>query len=231
MTFKQQRRKIEKKILPSLVWALIRLVWKTCRVQAVLGEEHLQAAVATGEPCIPCYWHQQQIFCVRHLLQSRDALPQLKLGYLISPSADGDMATSMFGDQGVHIIRGSATRGGAQALREIYTAIRKEKISPIVTPDGPTGPVFKTKPGVPMLAQLSRAPLLPMAYAGSQTWKLRSWDRFVIPVPFSKIVIGIGEPLLVDKPMSEDNFALACEQLDERLNTLLSLCEAELLNS
>ena len=200
-------------------------------MQTVIGEEHLQAVLSSGEPCIPCYWHQQQIFCVRHLLQVREKLPQLKLGYLISPSADGDMATNMFGGQGVHIIRGSATRGGAQALREIYTAVRKEKISPIVTPDGPTGPIFKTKPGVAMLAQLSRAPLLPMAYAGNRIWRLRSWDGFMLPVPFSRIVIGIGEPLSVDKAMSEDNFSLACEQLNERLNALVESCEAAVTDS
>ena len=197
----------------------------------MVGQEHLQALLDQGEPFIPCYWHQQQIFSVRYLLDTAKAAPGFNLGYLISPSADGDMATSMFADQGVHIIRGSATRGGAQALREIYTAIRKQGISPIVTPDGPTGPIYQCKPGVAMLARLSGAPLLPMAYAGSQVWQLRSWDRFMLPVPFSSIVVGIGAPLQVDKTLAEDNFASACEQMNDRLNAISALCQAHVADT
>ncbi len=225
LTFKQRRRQIASKLLPPLVWGLIQLIWKTCKVQHVIGEEHLQSLLESREPFIPCYWHQQQIFGVRYLLETAARHPELNLGYLISPSADGDIASKMLSRDSVHIIRGSATRGGAQALREIYTAIRKEKISPIVTPDGPTGPIYQCKPGVPMLAQLSRAPLLPLSYASTRVWKLRSWDAFMIPVPFSRIVIGIGEPLVVDKAMAEDNFSDACGQMNDRLNGLSSLCE------
>lgn len=225
LSFKQQRRQLASKILPPIVWGLIRLIWKTCKVKQVLGQEHMQELLASGQPFIPCYWHQQQIFCVRHLLDTAKRESSLNLGYLISPSADGDIATNMFGNQGVYIIRGSATRGGAQALREIYTAIRKQHISPIVTPDGPTGPIYQCKPGVAMLSQLSRAPLLPLSYAGTRVWKLRSWDQFMLPVPFSSIVIGVGPPLSVDKALAEDNFAGGCQQMDERLNTVSQLCE------
>lgn len=183
-----------------------------------------------NEPFIPCYWHQQQIFCVRHLLDVARDNPSLNLGYLISPSADGDIATRMFSNQGVHIIRGSATRGGAQALREIYTAIRTQKISPIVTPDGPRGPIYHCKPGVAMLSQLSGAPLLPLAYAGKRVWQLRSWDKFMLPVPFSRVVIGIGSPFTVDKTSMADNFCTVCSQMDERLNSLSAQCAAQLIN-
>lgn len=227
MTFKQRRRQLENIILPPLVWGLIRLIWKTCKVRAVHGQEHLQALLDSGEPFIPCYWHQQQIFCVRHLLDVAGQTPSLNLGYLISPSADGDLATRMFSQQGVAIIRGSATRGGAQALRDIYTAIRKQKVSPIVTPDGPTGPIFQCKPGVTMLAQLSKAPLLPMAYAGTRVWQLRSWDKFMLPVPFSHVVIGIGQPLKIDAQLAEDNFAQGCASMNQRINDVSALCQSE----
>ena len=224
MTFKQQRRAIANHLIPPLVWGLIRLLWKTCRVKAIIGQEHLDSILASGKPFIPCYWHQQQIFCVRHLLDMAQKHPNLQLGYLISPSADGDLATQMFSEQGVHIIRGSATRGGAQALREIYTAIRKQKISPIVTPDGPTGPIFKCKPGVAMLAQLSNAQLLPLAYAGNKVWQLRSWDKFMLPLPFSRVVIGVGAAVTVDKTLAEENFSAACKLMDDRLQQLSEQC-------
>ena len=204
------------------------MIWKTCRVKHILGQQHIDDLLATGEPFIPCYWHQQQIFCVRYLLDQASADDRLKLGYLISPSKDGDIATAMFGHQGVHIIRGSATRGGAQALREIYTVIKKQKVSPIVTPDGPTGPIYQCKPGVAMLAQLSKAPLLPLAYSCSSVWYLRSWDKFMIPRPFSHIVVGVGPALTVGKDDTADNFAASCETMNHRLNQLSEQCAQQI---
>lgn len=207
-----------------MVWALVRLTWKTCRIEKVLGEEHLQALLELEKPFIPCYWHQQQIFCLRYLLNAAQKDSRLKLGCVISPSSDGDIASNMFSKKGVHIIRGSATRGGAQALREIYRRIRHDKISPIVTPDGPTGPIFECKPGVAMLAQLSQAPLLPLAYAASSCWQLRSWDGFVLPRPFARIVVSVGEPLCVDKSDLADGFAGSCDKMNRRLNSLSADC-------
>jgi len=197
MTFKQFRRRLGAKVLPRIAWGLFRLTWKTCTIRAVQGNEHLEALLDIDKPFIPCYWHQQQLFCVRYLLDAAAKDSRLKLGYLISPSADGDIASNMFGNEGVHVIRGSATRGGAQALRDIYMHVKQDKISPIVTPDGPTGPIYQCKPGVALLSQLSKAPLLPLAYAASRTWHLSSWDKFMIPRPFSQIVIGVGEPVHV----------------------------------
>lgn len=228
LNIKQWRRRLAAYLFPPLVWCLIRFIWKTCSIKTVLGEKHLEALISTDGPFIPCYWHQQQIFCVRYLLDQAASRKALKLGYLISPSKDGDIATSMFGNQGVHIIRGSATRGGAQALREIYTVIRKDKISPIVTPDGPTGPIYQCKPGVAMLAQLSKAPLLPMAYASSSTWHLRSWDKFMIPKPFSTIIVGVGEPLSIAKKDALDGFVQSCETMNERLLQLSEECKQQL---
>jgi len=225
MTFKQFHRRIGAKLFPPIVWCLIKLIWKTCTIKTVVGSENLREILDTDEPFIPCYWHQQQLFCIRYLLDSAEKEPRLRLGYLISPSKDGDVATNMFGSQGVHIIRGSATRGGAQALREIYLRIRKDRISPIVTPDGPTGPIFKCKPGVAMLSQLSKAPMLPLAYAAAHTWHLRSWDRFMIPRPFTQIVIGVGEPVHVKKEDSKDDFSSVCHLMDERLNALSESCQ------
>ena len=220
MTLKQLRRRLSKKALPPTLWGLFHLLWKTCKIRRVIGHEHMQALLSSGKPFIPCYWHQDQLFCVRYLLNSAAEAPDLKLGYLISPSADGDIATGLFGNRGVEIIRGSATRGGAQALREIYMVIKKQGVSPIVTPDGPRGPIFEFKPGVAMLAQLSGAPLLPISYHASHFWSLRSWDRFKVPKPFANIVMAVGEPITVNKSDASDSFESACRMMSQRLNDL-----------
>jgi len=232
MNFKQLRRRLGAKIFPPIVWTVIRLIWKTCRIEIVLNTDNVTALLDKETPFIPCYWHQQQIFCVRYLLDVAASDSRLKLGYLISPSADGDIATNMFGNQGVHIIRGSATRGGAQALREIYLRIKQDGISPIVTPDGPTGPIYECKPGVAMLAQLSKAPMLPLAYAASRTWHFKSWDRFMLPQPFARIVIGVGKPLDVKREDARDEFAGVCVEMNRRLQEITAACSNHItLNS
>lgn len=225
MTFKQRRKLIATRIFSPLIGAIIGCIWHTCKIKKVIGEEHLQALLDTGEAFIPCHWHQQQIFAVKYLLDTTKRWPSLNLGCLISPSADGDIASRLLINQNVHIIRGSATRGGAQTMRNIYTAIKEQKISPIVAPDGPTGPIYQCKLGVVMLAQLSHAPLLPVAYSGTRIWRLKSWDNFMLPMPFSSIVMGIGPALVVDKSLATKDFAQTCQKMTHRLNSISMQCE------
>lgn len=223
MRHKRWRRRLGAVVLPVAVRWLIWLLWKTCRIQQITGTEHINALLDNGEPFIPCYWHQRQIFCLRYLLDQRSR--GLKLGYLISPSADGDVATKTFADQGLHIIRGSATRGGAQALREIYQVIKRDRVSPIITPDGPTGPIYEFKQGVAMLSQLAGAPMLPLAYSSNRYWKLRSWDQFIVPKPFARIYIGIGPPMSLDRRLPVDKLPAVCTQMTARLNAVVEQVE------
>jgi lysophospholipid acyltransferase (LPLAT)-like uncharacterized protein len=193
---------------------IIRFWWLTCRVKCVLGAEHLDGALAKAKSLIPCCWHQHQLYCARYLIEQ--TVRGLKVGWLISPSVDGELAAMMVRRAGGFVIRGSSTGTGALALRDYYTALVKENVSPILTPDGPRGPRFHFKPGAILLAQMSGRPILPMAYAASRAWLIK-WDKFVIPVPFSKIVIAIGEPKYV--PRVTD--AKAIERLQAELTAEL----------
>jgi hypothetical protein len=179
-----------------LLLGLIRLWWASCRVVRVVGAEHLEQALAAHGSLLPCYWHQHELFCGRYLLQQR-ALG-LVPGFLISPSVDGEVPAKIAARLGARVIRGSSTRTGARALRDYYRLLVDEGVSPVITPDGPTGPRFRFKPGALLLAQLSGRPLLPMAYAASRAWSF-GWDRFVLPWPFSRIVIAVGAPVRVER--------------------------------
>jgi lysophospholipid acyltransferase (LPLAT)-like uncharacterized protein len=176
--------------------AILRFWWLTCRVVRVEGLEHLDAALAKAPSLVPCYWHQHQLFGGRFLLDQRAR--GLKVGWLISPSVDGELGADIVRRFGGYIIRGSSTHTGARALRDYYQALVQEQVSPIITPDGPRGPRFKFKPGAILLSQMSGRPMLPMAYAASRAWLIK-WDKFVIPYPFSRIVIVIGEPRYVPR--------------------------------
>jgi lysophospholipid acyltransferase (LPLAT)-like uncharacterized protein len=177
---------------------LIKCFWRTCRVVRVVGDEHTAQALQAHPSVIPVYWHQHQLFCARYLLQQKPR--GLKLGFLISPSVDGEIGVMVVSRFGGHSIRGSATHTGARALRDYYDALVKENVSPSITPDGPKGPRFVFKPGAILLSQMSQRPMLPLAFAASRAW-LIAWDKFVLPWPFSRIVVAVGEPRQVPRTL------------------------------
>ena len=177
-----------------LALLLIRGWWRSCRIVSVTGAEHLEGALVAAPSLLPCYWHQHELFCARYLLLQ---VPKgLKLGFLVSPSVDGEVPAAIARRLGAQVIRGSSTRTGAKALRDYYQLLVNESVSPVITPDGPTGPPHRFKPGGLLLAQISGRPLLPMAFAASSAWHF-GWDDFVLPRPGSRIAIAIGAPVNV----------------------------------
>ena len=125
---------------------------------------------------------------------------------------------------GAQVIRGSSTRTGAKALRDYYQLLVNENVSPVITPDGPTGPPHRFKPGGLLLAQISGRPLLPMAFAASSAWHF-GWDDFVLPRPGSRIAIAIGAPVKVDRSvaLSQGEVLEQWQQRLERSPSVLSL--------
>ena len=201
-------RRLLYRIAVPVALGIIRLWWRLCPVVRVEGREHLDAALAQARSLVPCYWHQHQLYCGKFLVEDR----RLTVGWLISPSVDGELGAMMVRRFNGAVIRGSSTHTGARALRDYYQALVHENISTVITPDGPRGPRFRFKPGALLLSQMSGRPVLPMAYAASRAWLIK-WDRFVIPVPFARIAIAIGPPVVV--PRGTD--AAALEALQHRM--------------
>ncbi len=197
--------------------ALVRLVWRWCRVVSVEGREHLAAALARTPSFIPVYWHQQQVFCVKLLLEQRAA--GLKLGFLISPSVDGEIGARVVRALDAAVIRGSSSYTGARALRDYYQALVQDGVSPAITPDGPRGPKFRFKPGAILLSQLSQRPIVPMAYAASRAWRIQ-WDEFLIPMPLARVAIAVGEPVVVPKGLGQADLERWQDDLGARLDAL-----------
>jgi lysophospholipid acyltransferase (LPLAT)-like uncharacterized protein len=148
-------------------------------------------------------------------------------GWLISPSVDGELGAMMVSRIGARTIRGSSSHTGARALRDYYVALVKENISPVVTPDGPRGPRFKFKPGAILLAQMSGRPMLPMAYAASRAWLIK-WDKFVIPMPFARISIAIGQPRYVARVLDAMAIESLQREMEEELKRLYAKAHAGL---
>jgi lysophospholipid acyltransferase (LPLAT)-like uncharacterized protein len=182
--------------------ALIGIFWRSCRIVKVVGAEHLDAALDKAPSIIPCYWHQHQLFCIKWLLAEK----RLKIGFLISPSVDGDLAAMLVQSVDGYVIRGSSTATGARALRDYYDALTKQGVSPVITPDGPRGPRFEFKPGAILF----------------------HWDKFVSPMPFTRIVIAVGAPHVVPRTLNAGSLAAQQQELKSLLHELFRRAQAAL---
>ena len=210
-------RRLLYRIAIPLGVGIIRLWWRLCRIVRVDGLEHLDAALSKAPSLVPCYWHQHQLFCGKFLVEQRPK--GLTVGWLISPSVDGEIGAMIVRRFGGAVIRGSSSHTGARALRDYYQALVKDAVSPVVTPDGPRGPRFKFKPGAILLAQMSGRPMLPMAYAASRA-RLIKWDKFVIPMPFSRIIIAIGAPRYVPRVTDAKGIESLQREMEQELKKL-----------
>ncbi len=121
-----------------------------------------------------------------------------QISAMISRSRDGEISSRTISRFGGLPVRGSTNKGGAQAFVTIIRRLKKGGDA-VITPDGPQGPLCRVQPGVVHLAAKSSAPVIPAAFSASRKISLKSWDRFIIPIPFSRAIVVYGEPVYVSK--------------------------------
>lgn len=174
---------------PHLAYSFITLIGWTSRIRRH-GLRHLKAAGAGGRGFIYTFWHQRQvIFTYTH----RDVDAHV----FVSRSKDGEIIARTMKLSRIGTVRGSSSRGASVATREAL-AILKSGRAVGITPDGPRGPARKVKSGVLYLAMRSGCPILPIASATSRRIVLRkAWDDFHVPLPFGRVCVTHGEPILV----------------------------------
>jgi lysophospholipid acyltransferase (LPLAT)-like uncharacterized protein len=171
--------------------------------------------VSEGKPLILTFWHEHIFAMAPYLFRlSRQGV---RITFLVSPSVDGDLVVRMLDILGGRTVRGSATRSGVKAMKELYRAIVREQGSPVVLPDGPQGPRRHCKPGSLLIAQMSGARILPMTCTASRAWQLRTWDRLVLPLPFAEVTVVLGDSYTVPAGMSSEELEQARQDLEARL--------------
>ena len=190
---------------------LIYLVGATLKTKWV-GLENLEKLRKEKKSVIYAFWHGRMlIFAYSHRRQ--------RIHVLISQHRDGEYIARIIHRLGFVSIRGSSTRGGPKAVFEIC-----EKISSgydvAISPDGPKGPGFQVHPGILYVAQRSQMPILPITNSAQRRWNLKSWDKFLIPRPFSKTVIRLGNPIYVPVEATPEELE---EKRTELENDLLEL--------
>jgi len=179
------------------------------------GDERIREWERRGDHFILAFWH-------RHLLLMPYAYRGWRISVLVSQSRDGELIARTVARLGIDSSRGSSSRGGIAGMRSL---LRKaaEGWDIAFTPDGPRGPLREVQPGVILAAASTGLPILPVAIAASRARLLSSWDRFLVPLPFSTVHIVYGEPLAVER---RGNLDAAAAELKRRLEGVEAAAEA-----
>lgn len=165
-----------------------------------------------GIPAIYAVWHGRILL-----------LPLLygwrRARVLASRSRDGELLARFVARFGLETVRGSSTRGGAEALRLLSRSLKAGR-DVVVVPDGPTGPPETVKPGIVALAKVSGAPIVPLAAGASAEWRLASWDEFRIPKPFARCVVRFGDPIHVAPALDRAGEEAARKEVEAALRAV-----------
>ena len=204
-------------ILARLLLGLVRILCATLRLK-IHGEARCDEAIAAYGGCVFVTWHGRAMLPIDYF-RGRG-----KIGYhtLVSLSRDGDFLSEYFRACGLQVIRGSNTRRGAGAAREVVAKLKQNAVLSF-TPDGPRGPAQVAHPGVAYFAVKSGRPIIPAGIAAWPRWDLRSWDKFMVPKPFARAHWIYGEPIFVREG---DNLEEATLRIADAITTLQQQAEA-----
>lgn len=200
-----------------LRWVLVSWgsTWRWDETARRSAEEVVERIGRDG-PVIFAVWHEHILPYA--LWMRKFVLPRRPVTVLVSASGDGDLGALAAATWGARVVRGSSTRGGAVGARGLARAIRDDRTSLAFLADGPKGPARVLKPGAPMLARLSGAPILPVAAEAGSSRRLGTWDRMVLPSPFTPVGVRLGDPIHVAR---EDDPETARERVEGELLSLL----------
>jgi hypothetical protein len=181
-------------IIPRIYAGVLRLLALTIR-REVLHQERAEYFWSQDKFVIAAFWHQR-------LLMMPFLPHQGRVGMMISRHRDGEFIARAVKLFGIDSVRGSTTRGGAAALRGMVRFF-ESGAHLAITPDGPQGPRHIVQKGVIQLARLTAAPIIPVAYGASRKKVFNSWDHFLLPLPFCKVIYVFGEPIFIARNLSE----------------------------
>ena len=197
-------------VAPPLVWALLWVVGLTWRYR-VVAEEGVTPLLfgqgAGGE--IYCFWHQCVLPCTMYFRSTHAAI-------LISRSFDGELITRILGMFGFDAVRGSSSRSAREGLMGLKRIVESGRPA-IFTADGPRGPIYQTKMGPIKLAQLTGAPIGAFYLLPERAWVMSSWDRFLVPKPFTRICVSWAQWTRVPADLCAEQFEPKREELNAAL--------------
>ena len=186
----------------TIIPVLIYLFGATWRVSFVNPK-----AEKCGPPLVWAFWHARMLPLLYYFRRR-------EIVVLVSRSFDGEIIARVLRSMGFRTLRGSSSRGAVESLK---SAVKELKSGAYLafTPDGPRGPAEKAKVGAAAASALSGAPMIAVATSANRTWRLSSWDKFIIPKPFAKIEIRQSEPIFPEKRKAMELNEILQNLLDE----------------
>jgi lysophospholipid acyltransferase (LPLAT)-like uncharacterized protein len=188
------------RVLVSFGFGLLQLWARTIRFEVEDRGNILNLPLS--QRLIGAAWHNRLLFLPFAL---RRFLPQRHGAALISASRDGAWFAQLVGRFGFGVVRGSSSRKGAAAMLQLADVL-SSGADVVITPDGPRGPAYRPGGGIILLAQKTGAHIVPLSFEYSNYWRLRSWDRFILPRPFCRARFIFGLPHEVARASTEDEF-------------------------
>jgi lysophospholipid acyltransferase (LPLAT)-like uncharacterized protein len=189
------RHRLRVALITTVGGLVLRLLGSTWRIRRI-GNEHFDSMLARNEPFIVVFWHGE-IIPVTWIHRGRGLAP------LISKHADGEIIARIVEGLGYRTVRGSTTRGGVRALLEAAQYVN-DGVSVGFTPDGPRGPRHVFAPGALIVAQRTGKPIIALGATASRAWRLKSWDRHLIPKPFATVTVKYSTPQFVEAADARD---------------------------
>lgn len=200
------------RLVPPLYRALSSLLFASCRIERH-GQERYQQFLASGQPFIACFWHYSLAFVLPEIV-GRDWVA------MVSASRDAEYVSRILNGMGLATVRGSRGKGGLAALKAMMAAIGEQGRKAAIVADGSQGPALKAQAGVILLASKTGVPILPFAAAADRYWAFRSWDRTVLPKPFSRVALCFGQPFVVPPGVGSSELEAYRRDLEGRMLAL-----------
>ncbi len=198
-----------RQVFPRAGLLLVKLISSTYRLRLV-DTANEQQALDTHGSVVYASWHQR-FFPGITFFATRQPI-----AIMISQSRDGEMIARVVDILGWRSVRGSSSKGGVRALKTIRALTRKGyRIGHIV--DGPQGPFGVIKPGLLTIAQFADAPIVPVIMSAQRRWVFNSWDRFMVPKPFSRVIIRFAPPISVPRKLDPDAFETLRQEIEKQI--------------
>ena len=204
-------KRFQASAIAAFGYPLVNALGRTLRWR-VEGLHHYDAIVAAGRQPVMAFWHGR-ILPATVFFRGRGIV------VITSENFDGEWIARIIERFGYGTARGSTTRGGRKAMRQLMREMERGRPAGF-TVDGPRGPARVAQPGAVWLARTTGNPVLPFHLEAARYWSVRSWDRTQIPKPFSRVALAIGEPLEVPRDVSAEQLETIRGELDRRLKAL-----------
>jgi len=215
---KAHTHRLATKLFALLINLYLFVVYHLNR-RSISGLDRLVRPADQGNT-IYALWHGKLFYLTYYYVKN---IKTRQASILISMSRDGDYGEALATRFGHDTVRGSSSRGGRRAIRELCACLSKGN-NLLLTPDGPRGPAFHVNIGIIKLAQLTGARIVPGSYAASRKLNLKSWDKFIIPLPFGRIHMAVGEPITVPRQATKAEIETYRQALEDSLLVLDREC-------